>query len=522
MKKLTSASVSLAMTLLLGCSGDKPEESQKIPEVVKTQVQPKDGEEISNATEEKVVCNKFNLVTKVTGPTLVFSVDTDLPDSTVIMVGVSRSYLEKGNPTKYSVDYFSEKDTVGKWKSKHRISIASEKWNSALKAKQEKMSRLGLGFDVASISEKIDVSMLVPINQPDPRFGERNSKLTGKAVHDAGTTDFRFRIVEDEIEINYPLDSPFVGSSLIPILNPQKLEIGQTYIVSDQTPLMPTHSPTGTFDEVMGAIQQMKQIPKGGIFKVIETIKKINYPWYKVIAFDQKRQQIGTGWINSIALLGQELKAYNEDTYAESQKQAKTEAPDHKQKEDITYEIINTHTFRDIKRSLDVRLNKKVSEDTLRIIALELKTQDPRNYERTFICYYLPDMEVDAGAWATTHFNPDLEVRILGLTVEQEEALKQLPNDPSREVIGFWLDESLYGMGNRITIFRQKGKLFIENTYTDGSSGKKEIVEKSSGKIRTFRRKEGSSVGEFYLIDKQGNLQLWDKEGIIKTAKKIN
>ena len=58
--------------------------------------------------------------------------------------------------------------------------------------------------------------------------------------------------------------------------------------------------------------------------------------------------------------------------------------------------------------------------------------------------------------------------------------------------------------------------------YEDDSVGKMKIVEMESGKGRTFQREEGSSVGEFYLIDKQGNLQLWDEEGIIWTAKKLD
>lgn len=256
---------------------------------------------IARTADAQVVCNKFKLVTKVKGSTLDLSVDTDLPDNTVLMVSVSRSYLEKGNQSAYSVDYFSEKSTVGKWESKHRISIASEKWKSALRAEQEKMSRLGLGFDVASISDKITVRMVVPINQPDPRFGKRNSKLTGKAVR---TTGLRF--VKDEIEIDYPLDSPPVGKSPFPSLNPLELEVGQTYIVSKQTPLMPSHSPA----DPIAALQKMKQIPKWGVFKVLETVKKKGNPWYKVVALDQRKKRIGTGWINSMALLGQELKAY--------------------------------------------------------------------------------------------------------------------------------------------------------------------------------------------------------------------
>lgn len=304
----------LMSLVLCGCEDSTPTTSEPSRETV-TQTKQKEevriesniakNEEIlsqKKIEEQKVVCNKFKLVTEVTDSTLSLSVDTDLPDNTVVMVGVSRSYLEKGSPDRYSVDYFSEKSTIGKWKLKHRISISSEKWKTALRTKQEKLSRIGLGFDVASISNKITVSMVVPVNQPDPRFGKLNSKLTGKAV----TTTGNIRIVEDEITIDYPLDSPPVGRSPFPSLDPRELEIGQAYIVSRQTALMPSLSPT----DPMAAIQQMKQIPKGGVFKVLETAKKRNTPWYKVIAFNQKKQQIGTGWVNSTALLGQELKAY--------------------------------------------------------------------------------------------------------------------------------------------------------------------------------------------------------------------
>ncbi len=200
-----------------------------------------------------------------------------------------------------SVDYFSEKSTIGKWKSKHSISIASEEWKKALRAKQEEMSRLGLGFDVTSISNKITVRMVVPINQPDPKFGGRNQNLIGKVVRTEG-----IRVVEDEIEIDYPLNAPPVGKSPFPSLNPLELEIGQAYVVSKQTPLMPSHSPA----DPIAQIQQMKQIPQGGGFEILEVYKEKTNPWYRVIAFDQRTEKIGTGWINSTALVGQQLKAH--------------------------------------------------------------------------------------------------------------------------------------------------------------------------------------------------------------------
>lgn len=188
---------------------------------------------------------------------------------------------------------------------------------------------------------------------------------------------------------------------------------------------------------------------------------------------------------------------------------------------DVTYTIIDKNIVPGIKRSLDIRLNNKVSEKVLRSIAMKLRNADSNSYERTFIGYYLPGMEVNAGYWATTHFNPDLEVRILGLTVEQERALTQEPEDASREIIGSWLDESPF-VGNRITIFRKDGKLFMENIYKDGSSGTKELVARKSplGGQR-FEKVGDSTAGDHWMVDSNGNLQLRDNEGWIATAKKI-
>ena len=85
---------------------------------------------------------------------------------------------------------------------------------------------------------------------------------------------------------------------------------------------------------------------------------------------------------------------------------------------DITYTVINETKLPRIKRSVDIRLNRPVSEATLTTIAAEIKSSDSGDYERTFIGYYLPEMQVGAGCWATSHYNPDLDVQILGLSAD--------------------------------------------------------------------------------------------------------
>jgi hypothetical protein len=180
----------------------------------------------------------------------------------------------------------------------------------------------------------------------------------------------------------------------------------------------------------------------------------------------------------------------------------------------VSFSIIDSSTVPGIKRRLDIRLNRKVSEQTLRTIALKLKAQDSRAYDRTFITYYLPGMAVGAGAWATTHFNPVLEVRILGLTAEDK------PEPTTRQAIGCWLDERPFFAGH-ITIFREEGKLFVERKFKDGSSLKKEIVEKKAPLGRRFDYAEGSAYGDHYVLRPNGDLQIRDTEGLVTVARKM-
>ena len=185
--------------------------------------------------------------------------------------------------------------------------------------------------------------------------------------------------------------------------------------------------------------------------------------------------------------------------------------------DDVSYSIIDSTAIAGIKRSLDVRLNKRVAEDTLHAIALKLKSQDSRDYDRTFIVYYLPDMTVGAGAWATTHFTPELEVKILGLSTEEEKKFSAVP--ANREIVGQWLDEIPYA-SSRITIFHEGGKLYVEQMFADGSSHKKELVEKRSPLGRRFDQVDAATAGDHWILDSRGNLQLHDNDGLIRTAKR--
>jgi len=147
----------------------------------------------------------------------------------------------------------------------------------------------------------------------------------------------------------------------------------------------------------------------------------------------------------------------------------------------------------------------------LQKLALKLRQGEPIKYDRIFICYLLPGMTPGAGAWATSHFNPNLEVKIWGTTIEEEKALMSKPKNSSDNIIGEWLDDSSYGA--KYTLIKRNGKIIMICKYKDGSGSEEEMIQKKQlGKLR-FEEKEGNDFGEYYLIESNGRLAIYDNSG---------
>lgn len=186
----------------------------------------------------------------------------------------------------------------------------------------------------------------------------------------------------------------------------------------------------------------------------------------------------------------------------------------------VNYTVIEKTNLGTVNGSIVIRLEKKVTKDLLHKLALNLKKAQPRKYVRLFIEYYLPGMTPGSGAWATSHFNPNLEIRILGTTIEEEKALKAGSKGSSDEIIGEWLDESPY-VGAKYTLMKKNGKIIMMRKFKDGSGSKKAMVQKNhSGKLR-FEEKERNDFGEYYMIERNGNLGAYDSSGLISTMRAI-
>ena len=110
------------------------------------------------------------------------------------------------------------------------------------------------------------------------------------------------KIVEDEIKILKPLGKTIVVESTAS-LDPRSLTIGKLYKLSKKTPLMPELNP----DNPEIALSKVKNLMSGYRIKILKTSNKNETPWYNVVSYNGKGTKIAEGWINSSALIGQDL-----------------------------------------------------------------------------------------------------------------------------------------------------------------------------------------------------------------------
>jgi len=251
---------------------------------------------VSTTAFSQVVCDNFDVQWVFSEEYLALSLITDLPDDTDITISVSRSYILKENSERYSVDYYESKTTAKELRSERKINISNDDWQKKLAADLKQKATFGVGTTYKSIDDTVWILVLAPARQTNPSFGKWNSNLSGKMVS-KGT----FKIVKSEISL--PL--PMAGETSIPsFTNATSLKPSQKYIVPKRIPLMSEFNP----NDYLKAVSTSIWLEPGYTIRVITISKKHNTPWYEVQASNDKNVDIGRGWINSTALLGQTIR----------------------------------------------------------------------------------------------------------------------------------------------------------------------------------------------------------------------
>jgi Fic family protein len=176
---------------------------------------------------------------------------------------------------------------------------------------------------------------------------------------------------------------------------------------------------------------------------------------------------------------------------------------------DYTYKITEEEVNANLgKSTLEIELNKKVTEVELKEIAAELRA-DRESYDKLLIFYYIEGMQKDI-AWATSHYKPLLKIDILGSTTEQDN-LTRNTSEIEGEIINKWRSEKSL-MGASLTLFKDSSnKLYMLIKFKDGGSRQEEITESNENGLRRYDY--DNTFGEYYLLELNGNLGMYDKDG---------
>lgn len=158
------------------------------------------------------------------------------------------------------------------------------------------------------------IAFLMPtiILNADTIYFKNGRSIEGEVIEEIGN----MIIVEEQFGTSGSVKSTYRSSEIERIrkaprgyrtvetewIDSRELEAGKTYKLSKQTPLCEHYDPV----DPMGAIKRMKKIEEGFI-KIIKVQMKRTIPWYQVEVKNNSKRTLDKGWINSSALISQNL-----------------------------------------------------------------------------------------------------------------------------------------------------------------------------------------------------------------------
>ncbi|MGX7831456.1 hypothetical protein [Acinetobacter baumannii] len=187
------------------------------------------------------------------------------------------------------------------------------------------------------------------------------------------------------------------------------------------------------------------------------------------------------------------------------------------QSEKVEFNIRSEDNKRDIKRVVEVDLPKRIDENQIKLIAEEVKLNDKKEYERTFVVFFIPEMEK---AWATVSFDPDYKLTMLGSSEKNHEALKAKDVTITGKKLGEW--NANWGFEYKVIYEEKDGKVLRHQIFTDGEQKPEEIQVIDINGQKAYQDSTGKEHGEYYIINKDGDLEFWSENGNYYTAKKIS
>lgn len=178
---------------------------------------------------------------------------------------------------------------------------------------------------------------------------------------------------------------------------------------------------------------------------------------------------------------------------------------------DFTFKIIQDKSNDALeKNQLVIEISEKITIEQIATLADKFYSSRPKQ-RRFYIAYLLPSMKNDgSGCWATSHFDPELEIDIIGSTENQDVKTSET-SDISGTIIYKWRNEKSLSGAVLVLYKNSENKLIMRIIFKDGAKLESEIKESTqNGKSRYS---DDNKHGEYYILESNGNLGLYGNDG---------
>jgi len=168
------------------------------------------------------------------------------------------------------------------------------------------------------------------------------------------------------------------------------------------------------------------------------------------------------------------------------------------------------------RRSVNVRLDRRLDEAELLRIAEAIKARARQQPSRTYINFLLASSLATQGAWASVLFSPEPKLLVHGLKRQDEELLIAEHQSDTRPLLGAWLTSPPAAPG-RLSIYSDSGRIFAEWRLRGGERTVDEVQDATSHAGRRFN----VIGGGHYILARSGDLEIWDGATLIAVGERI-
>ena len=288
MDRTSIAAAVLAASLCAGCESDTKLAPVQVPV----------SQEPITAPLTPIVSDLFEVKGNLQGNQVTFWLETDLPDDVVVSGRVSRDFVVRNSEgtDESFIPYWDEDTTVGALRSPRKVTFDDHHFANEV-AKRLKLLTMA---DETSIIESINQSVVVdlhvfPVHQPAALLGKGNNNLTGAVVYN--------HVGNNNIEGNlaFPSKLSVAVKARSDWIDPERLQVGHRYEVSQRTSVMPEFSSMNQLVD----LAQMVIVPAGTLIEIRRVERSKDAHRYLVRA--EGDSSATAGWVNVNALLGQTL-----------------------------------------------------------------------------------------------------------------------------------------------------------------------------------------------------------------------